>query len=195
MDWPVAGSNIFLAVAAVALIVAPIAGSRWHVVSWSLPMSITIAGAGLASFSLLAYSWRDIPGGLVAAVCGHLALAISVAALVGVGRLSRALMHDSLAAALAGLIASVLLVGGVFALGPWAGELSIGATSSVLLANPLVTVASAAGIDFLHLDEIYRTSPLAHRGVALPAWTAACAIYAVIGLAAFGASRLPSRSY
>jgi hypothetical protein len=58
------------------------------------------------------------------------------------------------------------------------------------LLNPLVAASSAAGIDLLHLDTFYRTSPLAHRGVAIPAWTTSCVVYAVVGLAAYGASRI-----
>lgn len=184
-----------MAIAALALLAAPLVGHHggWH----RLPrvVHVAIVALFLLSFGVLAFSWRAISGGLTAAVLGHLALVVSVASLAELGRLVRAFIADRLAGALASLGVSVLLVIGAFAAGPLAGDLSTTAGVWLMVANPLVAITSAAGIDLLHLDTIYRTSPLAHRGVVLPAWTTACLVYAVAGLAAHGASRLSPWSH
>jgi hypothetical protein len=194
MDWPVAGSNAFMAIAVIALLAAPLVGNHggWR----RLPRPVAFAFVLLAIFSLslLAFSWRGIPGGITAALFGHVALVVAVAALAQAGKLIRFVVADKLSGALVALAASTLVVLGIFAVGPLAGRLSPSATAVALFANPLVAITSAAGIDLLHLDAIYRTSPLAHRGVALPAWTTASAVYAVVGLAAYGTSRIRSRS-
>ena len=195
MDWAIAGSNVFMAIAATALIAAPLVG---HHGGWRrLPRFAiaAIAAVLLFSFSLLVYSWRDLAGGVAAASFGHVALIVSVAAMAEIGRMVTTPFSDRLAGALAAFGDGVILVIGVFAEGPLADGLSKRASVWLLTANPLVAITSAAGIDFLHLDTIYRTSPLAHRGVVLPAWTTACAVYAVAGIAAHGASRLRPRSH
>lgn len=194
MDWPVAASNVFICVAVGGLLCAPLAGiaGGWRALPFVI--SATISATLLASFVLLAFSWRGIPGGIRFAALGHFALLVSIAALAEVGRVARALFADRLAAALAGLCVTVILVAGIFALAPVTQHVSVALSYWLLLANPLIAVTSAAGIDLLHLDTIYRTSPLAHRGVVLPAWTTACAVYAFAGVAAFGASRIPLRS-
>ena len=184
-----------MAIAAIALVAAPLVGHHggWRV----LPrfVVIVLGVVLLASVGVLLFSWRAIAGGITAALFGHVALIISVAAVAELGRLAGAFVADRLAGALTALGIGVLLVAGAFAAGPLTGDLSATASMWLLVANPLVAITSAAGIDLLHLDTIYRTSPLAHRGVVLPAWTTACAVYAVTGLAAHGASRLRPRSH
>lgn len=180
-----------MAIAVFALVAAPLVGNHggWR----KLPRAIAIGAALLfvISVSILMFSWRGIPGGIAAAAFGHAALAIAVLSLAELGRVIRASVADRLAGAMLALSTGALLVVGIFAVGPLAGALSTRASVFALAANPLVAVTSAAGIDLLHLDAIYRTSPLAHRGVALPAWTTACVVYAVVGLAAHGVSRIP----
>lgn len=190
VDWPVAGSNAFMAVAFVVMLAAPIVGvsGGWRALPFSI--RLLLAALILSSFALLAFSWRRIAGGISAAAFGHVALLISVAALAEIGRLARALFADRLAAAMSAFVIGAVIVAGIFAMAPLTENISSAASHWLLFANPLVAVTSAAGIDLLHLDTIYRTSPLAHRGAELPAWTTACAVYAVVGLAAHGASRL-----
>ncbi|TAK15268.1 MAG: hypothetical protein EPO35_07965 [Acidobacteria bacterium] len=179
-----------MGVALVSLMAAPIVGAAggWRALPSSARLMLAFGGA--ASLVLLGFSWRAIPGGVMAASLGHLALAVSIVALVELGRATRVFMTDPLSAAMGGLGIGLLLVIGIFALGPLTADLSSRQAAALLLANPFVAVTSAAGIDLLHLDTIYRTSPLAHRGVALPAWTTACVVYAMTGLAAHGVSRL-----
>jgi hypothetical protein len=190
MDWPVAASNMFLVVAVTTLVASPMIGlaGGWRRVP--LRFLAALGAVLIGSLVLLAVSWRAIAGGIAAAVSGHLALIIALVAIAELGRLARAIFEDRLAAGLAALTASVIVVAGIFALAPLTENVSPAGSHWLLVANPLVTVTSAAGIDLLHLDTIYRTSPLAHRGVVLPAWTTACAVYAVVGLAASGASRI-----
>ena len=190
MDWAVLSSDVFIAVAVAALVAAPFVGvcGGWRALR--APAIGAIALVLLGSLVLLAASWRGIPGGIRAAFFGHAALIVSAAALAEIGRVARVLFRDPLAAAMAGLVAGVVLVVGIFALAPLTENASPSLSAALLFANPLVAVTSAAGIDLLHLDTFYRTSPLAHRGVAVPAWTTACVVYAVVGLAAFGASRI-----
>jgi len=190
VDWPIVASNEFIWLSAVALITAPLAGVLG---GWRALSKVAIAAIGviaLVSLVVLTASWRAIPGGTRAALSGYGVLIIAVAALVEVGRVVRTFFADRLTAAMAGFGAGVLLVAGIFALAPLTREVSSTHGRWLLLSNPLVAVTSAAGIDLMHIDTIYRTSPLAHRGVAVPAWTTACLVYAVVGLAAIGASRI-----
>lgn len=190
IDWPLAAGNVFMAAALTGLTFAPVYGAARSSRVNHRPLVI---GGGLgfvASIVLLAFSWRWIPGGITSAASGHAALAVALVALAQIGLVARIVLGDELLAGMAGLLLSLALTIGPFALGPLAGDLSSHASRWILFVNPLVTVSSAAGIDFLHLDLIYRISPLAHRGVALPAWTAACGAYATFGLACYGVSRL-----
>lgn len=193
MDWPVAAGDIFLAAALTTLVIAPFAGvgySRRHQRSLAITSGIVL----VATFCLLAVSWRRIPGGVAAAASAQAALLIAFVAMMQWGRVIGIAVGDPLLAGLAGLLLSVAITIGPFAMGPWMSDLPLNIVQGLLFMNPLVTVSTAAGIDFLHLDAIYRLSPLAHRGVALPAWTTACSGYAVLGLAGYGVSRLRPRS-
>ncbi len=189
IDWPVFAGDAFLIASLAALLSAPLAG-----VIAERPRSARVAYLTVALLAVflalgLGVSWRGIAGGVRAAVSGALALAVSIALMIQLGRLARTAISDALSAALAGLMVAAAVTIGPFAAGPLLENLSPAQSRWLLTFNPLVTIASAAGIDLLHLDTIYRTSPLAHRGVALPAWTTACAVYAAVGLAANGVSR------
>ncbi len=195
MDWPVVAGDFFVAASATSLIAAPLAGTTGARLLNRRVIISTALLAVVGSLAFLAWSWRQIPGGPLAALRGHAALIVSVAALTTLGRAARALLSDPLAAAMAALVMSAILVAGIFAMAPLTANVSSAQSTWLLLANPLVAVTSAAGIDLLHLDTIYRTSPLAHRGVVLPAWTTACAVYAVAGLAFDVVSRIRPRSH
>jgi hypothetical protein len=57
--------------------------------------------------------------------------------------------------------------------------------NAALLASPVVAAASAADIDLLRGDPLYRFSPIAHSQFDYPAWPAACATYAAIAVVCF----------
>lgn len=137
----------------------------------------------------LTWSWRLVPSGPANAWAGVLTTAAGLCAVGGL-RAVFSRMTPALSAALASLTAALALTIGPFLLGPALDDLPAGVARWLLFANPWVMSASAAGIDVLHLDWVYHLSPLAHRGVALPHWSAACAAYAVFGLVCYGATRL-----
>ena len=189
-DWAVLVANGFLASSLATLIAAPIAACS--------PLSSRTAAAALGAVTIawvavLSFAWRKT-GVASAAVAGPVACLIGSVFLWHVGRVLRALIGDTLSAAMAGASIGALLTLGAFAAGPLTSDWPAALINVALISNPLITTASAAQIDFLHIDTIYRTSPLAHRGLALPAWTTACVVYAVVGLAAYGASRIRPRS-
>lgn len=189
MDWPVVAGNVFIGSSATTLLLAPICGAATPVKGVATRAIAAMFGLLFALTALLVFSWRGVPGGLGAALSGSIALAVSVAVLLQCGRAIGAFMGDELGAAFTAFLLAIALTVGPFALGPLLSELSPAQSTWLLIANPLVTTAGAAGIDVLHLDVVYQLSPLAHRGVALPVWTASVAGYAVVGLAARGASR------
>lgn len=180
--------DIFLSASLTGLVLSPLLGAS--VVRNDIrvkPVAATSV-AIIGSMAFLAFSWRQIPGGALLAFWGHVAFLVSAATLTQLGRLLRAVFGDQMRAALVGLLVAIGITVLPFALGPLVNPLSLRASTWLLAANPLVTVASAAGIDLLHLDVVYRLSPLAHRGVDLPSWTTACSVFAVLGLAGYGVS-------
>lgn len=194
MDWPVVAGDLFLVAALVGLLLAPLVGAAGGWRNLARPVSLVATLTLVGTFALLALAWRQIPGGMLAAASGHAALLVAAFSLAELGGVIRRATGEPLLAGLVGLLMSAVLTVGPFALGPLIGDLPLGAYNGLLFVNPLITVATATGIDFLHLDLIYRSSPLAHRGVALPAWTSACIGYAVLGLASYGVSHLRLRS-
>ena len=194
MDWPVTAGNVFLAVSLGGLVVSPFIGAAGGWAAIPRALCAALAMVFLASLMGLMFAWRAIPGGLTAALTGHVAFLVSALSAIEITRLSRSALSSDMAAGLAGVVTAIGLSIGPFALGPLLRDGSLSLYGWILFANPLVTIASAAGIDLLHVDVIYQLSPLAHRGVALPAWMAACSTYAVLGLAGFGVSSLRPRS-
>jgi hypothetical protein len=180
--------DIFLSASLTGLILSPLVGASvgWNDIRIKQVAAATVVIVG--SMAFLAFSWRQIPGGTLLALWGHVAFLVSAATLAQLGRLLRAAFGDQMQAALLGLLAATTLIVLPFALGALVNPLSLRASTWLLAANPLVTIASAAGIDLLHLDLIYRLSPLAHRGVDLPSWTTASSVFAVLGLAGYGVS-------
>ena len=191
MDWIVTAGDLFLAATLAALLLAPLVGAAG---GWRTRHLAVVAVVFLSSTVALALTWRHVPGGVLAAASGHAALLVSALSLVCLGGALRVAFREELSAGLAGLLFAGAITIGPFASGPLMNDLPLNASAWLLASNPLVTIAAAAGIDLLHLDLIYRLSPLAHRGVALPAWTTVCTGYAVLGLAGYGVSRLRLRS-
>jgi hypothetical protein len=54
-----------------------------------------------------------------------------------------------------------------------------------MTASPLVSMASAAQIDILRIDTLYRISPLAHLHVEYPAWYTAVGWHLTLALCCF----------
>lgn len=188
--WRVFAADGFLVTSLALLLIAPIVGvSRFP---------FRIAGAILSLFTLvsivvLGVAWRET-GAVSAAIKGPLALAVGIVLFWLLGRVAQRFVRDRLAAGLVAAAVGVLLTLGVFVAAPLTANWPVGVGQSALLLNPLVTTATAAEIDVLHVEAIYRTSPLAHRGAAPPSWAAGCFVYVILGLAAVGGSRIRPRS-
>lgn len=174
-------SNVALVLSAAALIASGLLETlrlRHRIVA----MAVVALATGVA-----------VAAGPASAGIGLATTATLTCGLIAVGsgaRLVRQLCRETIDAALLILMIALCLTLGPFLLGPALDFLSADAARWLLFANPWVMTASAAGIDPLHLDWIYQLSPLAHRGVALPHWSAACAAYAAFGLVCYGAARL-----
>jgi len=117
-------------------------------------------------------------------------LAAAVLALAGTGAVCRAVFADPLDRIAAVLLIATVTLLGVFALGDITATLPTAALNLLLLASPVVAVASAAQIDIFHLRALYELSPIAHREFQYPAWPAAAALYGCVALAAFLAVRV-----
>lgn len=195
IDVPVAAGDVFVSASAVVLILAPAFGASLDAEYLTRrALLLRCLAILVVSMCALAFSWRGIPDGPTTAVLAHVALAVITAAFVQFGYGVRRLLPSDLTAAFAAVACVASVTVGPFAVGPLLGDLSLSASRWLLSANPLVTIATAAGIDLLHVDMIYRTSPLAHRGVALPAWPATCIGYVLFGSICYLSSRSRLRS-
>ena len=119
-------------------------------------------------------------------------LATVVLAFAGLVFVSRRLFVDPLDRVAASLLAVAAVTFGVFALGSLTASMPTPLLNLLLLANPLVAVASAARIDIFHEPWLYDLSPIAHREFQYPAWQLAAALYGCVAVAALLAARAPN---
>ncbi len=138
-------------------------------------MAVAFAVAG-AMCSWVAGPSRD------AALVVPAALTIGAAALAltAVGAAGACLVRHPLDAAASALFVSVLAGVGALAAGPLVADASARVVDAALLVSPVVAAASAANVDLLRGDLLYRFSPIAHSQFQYPAWPAACAVYAAV---------------
>jgi len=83
------------------------------------------------------------------------------------------------------ILAAVVAALGVFAAGPLATDLPTGVVNAALLASPIVSAASAADIDLLRTDVLYRISPLAHGRFDYPSWYSPLVLYGTLLVISF----------
>jgi hypothetical protein len=112
-------------------------------------------------------------------------LLLAALAMCSIGAAAAAWLDHPLDAAAFGLAVSLALGLGLFAAGPLLDGAPLALVNAALLASPVVAVASAADIDLLRGDPLYRFSPIAHSQFDYPAWPAACATYAAIAVVCF----------
>jgi hypothetical protein len=152
----------------------------------------------IAAFSLLSFAldlWRTpaVSRSIGTAVTAHLVLAAALALFWAIGAAAASRVRHTLDAALAASAVSCLFAVGSVAAGArlvaWSGR----ALNAMLLLTPPVAVGAAADVDVLHLDAIYRVSPLAHVQFAYPAWPASATAYLTIATAVLVAAALVSR--
>jgi hypothetical protein len=194
-----AGVNGFLLCATMLPILAPgVAASlttRLRDVRPLLPALVrTIALATIVSAALMFALLWSIPGTMATVVRAHVTLFAALLAWVLIGAWAAALLRNPLDAAGITVTTATTFTLGVLLLGPLTGELEPSIVRLLLLASPVVTSASAAGIDLYRTETMYQLSPLASLGFAYPSWTAACALYfAVAAIAGVGTTRAITR--
>jgi hypothetical protein len=124
--------------------------------------------------------WNWSSGAARSVLVSHATLAVIGLALAALGGWFGSTLRDPLDAA--GFSSSTALVAtlGLFAAGPLAADLPTGIVNAALAANPIVASASAADVDLLRTDLLYRISPLAHRRFDYPTWYSPLALYGAV---------------
>ncbi|HUK37131.1 MAG TPA: hypothetical protein VLV86_24615 [Vicinamibacterales bacterium] len=150
----------------------------------------SIAGCGLfaaifAASAAIAHLVVDPATPVAALVAPHVTLSIATLAATALGAAAAASMDHPLDAAGCALLLSLLAGVGVLVSGPLVADAPAGLVNAALAASPIVATASAANIDVLRGDLLYRFSPIAHRAFDYPSWTTACLIYAALAAIAF----------
>jgi hypothetical protein len=110
----------------------------------------------------------------------HATLAVSGVALAAFGTWLGSTFRDPLDAAAVSTSAALLAAVGLVAAGPIAVDLPTGLVNLALSASPIVSTASAANVDLLRTDLLYRISPLAHQRFEYPSWYSGLAWYGAL---------------
>jgi len=134
---------------------------------------LTAARLGFSA-ETLGFVWRS-----------HAVLASVTLALGALGALFGRLCREPLDAAAASLVLSVTAAYGVLVAGAPVGGIPPAVLKMVMLASPVMTIASAAHVDLVRSDIWYQISPLAHVQVEYPTWGAVCGAYLLVGCVGF----------
>jgi hypothetical protein len=143
---------------------------------------------GAAIFALAAAAASLVvarSGDAGALVASHVTLAIAALTVSSMGAAAGLYFDHPLDATACALAVSLTAGCGVLVTGPLVDAAPLAIVNSALLASPIVATASAADIDVLRGDLLYRFSPIAHSQFAYPAWQLACGTYAVVAAACF----------
>ncbi len=122
---------------------------------------------------------------LAGVVAPYVTLWAAATALSAVGAAAGRLMRHPLDAAMCALVLSLAAGMGVLVAGPLVDGAPESVINGALLASPVVATASAADIDLLRGEPLYRFSPIAHSQFAYPDWPIACVIYAAVAALCF----------
>jgi hypothetical protein len=128
-------------------------------------------------------------GSLSFIASSHATMAAVAAALAAFGAFCGARFSDPLDAAACSLALVLLAAVGLLVAGAWVALAPGWIVRAGLFASPLVAIASAAGIDLVRMDTLYRISPLAHLHIEYPTWYAACAWHLLLTFVSFLALR------
>lgn len=164
---------------AVLVVVAPIAGvvlvtRRLRGV---IPTAALFAVALLVSAAAMIASSGSPAAAMWFVLTAHVTLGLIGLALAALGVWLGSVCRDPLDAAALGVGGALVAALGLFAAGPLASNLPTTILNAALSANPIVATASAADIDLLRFDLLYRISPLAHGSFEYPSWYAPLALY------------------
>ena len=113
-------------------------------------------------------------------LASHATLAMIGLALAAFGAWLGSVCRDPLDAAALSVSAALVAALGLFVAGPLVTDLPAPIVNAALSANPIVAAASAADVDLLRIDLLYRISPLAHRSFEYPAWYSPLALYGAV---------------
>jgi hypothetical protein len=158
---------------AVLVVAAPLCGVALATRRFraGLPAAALFAGllAASAAWTLIT-SWGRSPDALRAVLISHATLAVTGLALAALGGWFGCTFRDPLDAAALSAGAALVAALGLFAAGPLVADLPTAMVNAALSASPIVATASAADVDLLRTDLLYRISPLAHRRFEYPRW-------------------------
>jgi hypothetical protein len=141
-----------------------------------------------AGWTMALWNWSSAAARSV--LVAHATLAVIGLALAALGGWFGSTWRDPLDAAAFSSSTALVAALGLFAAGPLAADLPTGIVNAALAANPIVASASAADIDLLRTDLLYRISPLAHRRFEYPTWYSPLALYgAVLLVSVVGTAR------
>ena len=184
---------VFVVGALLAVAIAPVAGvalatrrmrlSRVVAVVVSVTLGVCLASALVQLVLAEAADGRTI-------AASHAALAAVLLAVAALGCCCGARFSDPLDAVAMVLGIAVIAALGVPGAGPLLEVLPRRALGLALLANPIVAVASAAGIDLFRTPVLYQLSPIAHTQVDYPTAFTACVSYGAAALTLFTGTAL-----
>ena len=167
--------------AAVLVVAAPLCGVALAVRRLrGAALAAAIFAAALtvsALWTILALGWSAAGGRVFVSYATVGTIGFALAAL---GAWFGSVWRDPLDAAAFSVGLAVLAAFGIFAAGPLAADLPTPIVNAALIASPIVSAASAADVDLLRTDLLYRISPLAHGRFDYPSWFAPLAAYGTL---------------
>ena len=161
--------GVLLVEAIITVAVAPMIGLTIR--------SLRVQAALLAGFTVFSSVMHSPAAGLT--------VGAGASALAGLGAWCRAVCADRLDAIGVGVLAALSIGFGVFAAGALTTDLSTRFLSLLLITNPIVATASAAGVDIFRSPLLYELLPIAHRDFQYPAWQSSASIYACVAVVTF----------
>ena len=155
--------------------------------AWTLAWPLC-AGAAVFAVTSAILAWAVLgrssdPLPLIA--MSHAALCAATLALATGGAFCASVLSDPLDAAACAVGLALVAAAGLLVAGPGVGNLPTVVIDAALQASPIVAVASAADIDILRMDALYRLSPLAHVRFDYPHWQATCGWYVGLAITVF----------
>jgi hypothetical protein len=192
-------ANWILIEASAATLIAPLCGVMLQLAERRLRvrrtiqvfivLGVAVAGSGAIISSASRLSFVLLVQSQATVVCASIALG-------ALGAYSSSIFADVLDAAGASLALSLVAAAGVFLTGPVAADMPTTLVDWMLLASPIVSAASASGIDLFRSAFLYERSPIAHRMFSYPTWIEACTVYLLLAtsLSAAAFVRISARS-
>jgi len=167
--------------AAVLVVVAPLCGVALAVrrLRGAAPAAALFAALLTLSalWTIVALGWSGAGG---RALVSYATVGTIGFALAALGAWCGSVWRDPLDAAACSVGIAMLAAFGIFAAGPLAANLPTPVVYAALIANPIVSAASAADVDIFRTDLLYRISPLAHGRFDYPAWFTPLAAYGTL---------------